>query len=103
MADGIHTLTASVTDQAQNAGTASRTVIVDNTPPDTQITGGPVDTVGEPSATFTFAGTDNLTAAAGLAFAWRLDGGALHVVRRGHQRDAVRARRGIPRVRGEGA
>jgi hypothetical protein len=76
VADGIHTLTATVMDQAQNAGTASRTVIVDNTPPDTQITGGPVDTVSEPSATFTFAGTDNLTAAAGLAFAWRLDEGA---------------------------
>ena len=76
VADGIHTLTATVMDQAQNAGTASRTVIVDNTPPDTQITGGPGGTVSEPSATFTFAGTDNLTAAAGLAFAWRLDGGA---------------------------
>ena len=75
VADGVHTLTATVIDQAQNAGTASRTVIVDNTPPDTQITGGPVETVGAPSATFTFAGTDNLTAAAGLAFAWRLDGG----------------------------
>lgn len=74
--DGIHTLTASVTDQAQNTATASRTVIVDNTPPDTQITGGPVDTVSEPSATFTFAGMDNLSPAAGLAFAWRLDGGA---------------------------
>jgi hypothetical protein len=74
--DGIHTLTASATDQTQNTATASRTVIVDNTPPDTQITGGPVDTVSEPSATFTFAGTDNLSPAAGLAFAWRLDGGA---------------------------
>jgi hypothetical protein len=75
VADGIHTLTASATDQARNAGTASRTVIVDNTPPETQITGGPGDTVGGPSATFTFAGTDNLSPGAGLAFAWRLDGG----------------------------
>jgi hypothetical protein len=74
--DGIHTLTASVADQAQNTATASRTVIVDNTPPDTQITGGPVDTVGGPSAAFTFAGTDNLSPPAGLTFAWRLDGGA---------------------------
>lgn len=74
--DGIHTLTASATDHAQNAGTAGRTVIVDNTPPETQITGGPVDMVSEPSVTFTFAGTDNLTPAAGLAFAWRLDGDA---------------------------
>ena len=75
VADGIHTLTATVVDQAQNAGTASRTVIVDNTPPETQITGGPVDAVSEPSAVFTFAGTDNLTTAVGLVFAWRLDGG----------------------------
>lgn len=73
--DGIHALTASATDQGQNAGTASRAVIVDNTPPDTQITGGPVDMVTEPSATFTFSGTDNLSPPAGLAFAWRLDGG----------------------------
>ena len=74
--DGIHTLTATVIDRSQSAGTASRTVIVDNTPPDTQIIGGPPATGGAPSAVFTFAGTDNLTAAAGLAFAWRLDGGA---------------------------
>ncbi len=76
VADGIHTLTATVIDRSQSAGTASRTVIVDNTPPDTQIIGGPPATGGAPSAVFTFAGTDNLTAAAGLAFAWRLDGGA---------------------------
>lgn len=72
--DGIHALTAAVTDQDQNAATASRTVIVDNTPPDTQIIGGPVDTVSGPSATFAFAGTDNLSSIA-LTFAWRLDGG----------------------------
>ena len=73
--DGIHTLTAAATDQTQNTATASRTVIVDNTPPDTQITGGPVDTFSGPSATFTFTGTDNLSSIAGLTFAWRLDGG----------------------------
>jgi hypothetical protein len=73
--DGIHTLTAAATDQTQNTATASRTVIVDNTPPDTQIIGGPVDTVSGPSATFSFTGTDNLSSTAGLTFAWRLDGG----------------------------
>lgn len=76
VADGTHTLTASATDQGQNAGMASRLVIVDNTPPDTQISGGPPDPVTTPSATFTFTGTDNLSPAAGLAFAWRLDEGA---------------------------
>jgi hypothetical protein len=74
--DGTHTLTASATDQGQNGGTASRSVIVDNTPPDTQISDGPPDPVTTPSATFTFTGTDNLSPAAGLVFAWRLDGGA---------------------------
>ena len=74
--DGVHTLTAAATDDRQNVATASRAVIVDNTPPDTQITGGPVDTISGPSATFTFAGTDNLSPQDGLVFAWRLDGDA---------------------------
>jgi hypothetical protein len=76
VADGIHTLTASVTDRAQNTGTASLTVIVDNTPPDTQITAGPADTITGSTATFTFTGADNVSPATALAFAWRLDGGA---------------------------
>ncbi len=73
VADGTHTLTAAATDQAQNAASATRTVLVDNTPPDTQITGGPDGPISGSGATFTFAGSDNLTPAAGLAFAWRLD------------------------------
>jgi len=72
--DGTHTLTAAATDRAQNTATATRTVLVDNTPPDTQITGGPDGPNSGSGATFTFAGTDNLTPAAGLVFAWRLDG-----------------------------
>ncbi len=74
VADGTHTLAAAATDQAQNTATATRTVLVDNTPPETQITGGPDGPISGSGATFTFAGTDNLTPAAGLAFAWRLDG-----------------------------
>lgn len=76
VADGVHTLTATATGPAQQAATASRTVIVDNTPPDTQITDGPAGTISATSATFSFAGVDNLSPATGLAFAWRLDGGA---------------------------
>ena len=76
VADGVHTLSATATDATQNVATASRTVIVDNTPPDTQITGGPDGPISGPGATFTFGGTDNLTPPAGLAFAWRLDAGA---------------------------
>ena len=52
----------------------SRSVIVDNTPPDTRITGGPSATMPD-AATFDFTGGDNLTPVASLAFAWRVDGG----------------------------
>ena len=75
VADGVHTLTATATTGTQQAGTASRTVIVDNTPPDTQITGGPSGTITSTGATFSFVGDDNLSPATGLAFAWSLDGG----------------------------
>jgi len=75
VADGAHTLTAAATDGAQNTATATRTVLVDNTPPDTQITGGPDGPITGSGATFTFAGTDNVTPPAGLTFAWRVDAG----------------------------
>ncbi len=46
----------------------------DNTPPDTEVTGGPGGTVSETTVTFTVAGSDNLTPPGNLQFAWRLDG-----------------------------
>ena len=76
VADGVQTLTVVATDEGQNTATATRTVIVDNTPPETQITGGPEGTFTGPAATFTFVGSDNLTPASSLEFAWRMDGGA---------------------------
>ncbi len=79
VADGIHALSATATDQAQNTTSATRAVVVDNTPPDTEITGGPDGPISEPAATFTFAGSDNLTPAPGLAYAWRVDGEAFTV------------------------
>jgi hypothetical protein len=72
--DGTQTLTATTTDRAGNSAALTRGVIVDNTPPATQITGGPDGAIGEATATFTFVGTDNLTPASSLVFAWRLDG-----------------------------
>ena len=75
-ADGVQTLTASATDQAQNAASATRTVIVDNTPPETTITGGPDGPVTGMGTTFSFGGIDNVTPAPGLVFAWRVDGAA---------------------------
>src|SRR4029079_18308357 len=38
---------------------------------------GPDGPVTGTSATFAFGGADNLTPATGLAFAWRVDGGAV--------------------------
>lgn len=74
--DGTHTITATATDRAGNSASAARSVIVDNTPPDTQITDGPAAQISTTTATFTFTGTDNLTPVANLQFAWLLDGGA---------------------------
>jgi hypothetical protein len=74
--DGVHTLSATAGDVSQNTATAARTVIVDNAPPETQITGGPDGPVTSATVTFTWSASDNLTPAAGLTFAWRLDGGA---------------------------
>jgi hypothetical protein len=76
VADGVQTVTVTATDRGQNAATATRTVIVDNTPPETQITGGPDGPITSQTAAFAFGGSDNLTPASSLAFAWRMDGGA---------------------------
>jgi RHS repeat-associated protein len=73
--DGTHTLAANATDAANNTGTATRFVIVDNTPPETTITDGPSGEISVSNATFSYSGSDNLTPAALLVFAWRLDGG----------------------------
>jgi hypothetical protein len=73
--DGAQTLTAIATDEAGNTAAATRAVIVDNTPPDTQITAGPSGPITDTSATFTVTGTDNLAPVARLQYAWRLDGG----------------------------
>src|SRR6266545_4863519 len=75
IADGAQMLTATATDQAGNIASAMRAVIVDNAPPDTQITAGPSDVIIDTSATFTVTGTDNLAPVAQLQYAWRLDGG----------------------------
>jgi len=76
MGDGAQALNATATDQAGNSAEATRAVIVDNTPPDTQILAGPSGTITDTSATFTVTGTDNLTPVARLQYAWRLDSGA---------------------------
>jgi RHS repeat-associated protein len=75
LTDGAHTITATATDAAGNAGSATRVAIVDNTPPETAIDSGPGGEIAAADATFTFSGTDNLAPVGGLTFAWRLGGG----------------------------
>jgi hypothetical protein len=76
LADGPHTLTATARDAAGNPTTQTRGVVVDNTPPNTRITDGPGGVLGGAVATFTLAGTDNLTDSGHLVFTWRIDDGA---------------------------
>jgi sugar lactone lactonase YvrE len=73
--DGTHTLAALAADRAGNLATVSRTVVADNTPPETEITTGPSGVITEPTATFDFTGSDNLTPTPALHFSWRLDEG----------------------------
>jgi sugar lactone lactonase YvrE len=75
VADGTHTVTATATDRAGNVTTVSRVVVVDNTPPDTEIVGSPAGPTTGPAVTFTVTGADNLSPGASLQFAWRLDDG----------------------------
>ncbi|PWU25603.1 MAG: hypothetical protein C5B48_00470, partial [Candidatus Rokuibacteriota bacterium] len=63
------------TQNGQSSTTCGQeTVVVDATPPDTTITSGPTGAIPAPgSATFTWSGTDDVTSAANLVFAFRLD------------------------------
>lgn len=72
---GSHTFQVQATDLDGNPDPtpASYSWIVDVTPPTPSITGGPAGTIGANSATFTWTGTDNITAGANLDYAYRLD------------------------------
>jgi RHS repeat-associated protein len=74
-ADGAHSLGATALDGAGNPASLTRVAVVDNTPPDTVLVGGPAGEHDGTAATFAFTGHDDLTPLAGLTFAWRLDGG----------------------------
>ena len=76
VADGAHVLSLRALDMAgHESPIVTRSIIVDNTAPDTLITSGPDGDVASGPATFTFAGSDAITAPADLVFAWRVDGG----------------------------
>ncbi len=72
---------SSVTDAAGNANAASTSsdntvnFFPDGIPPETILTSHPTNPSGNPTASFSFSGTDNITPAASLAFECRLDGG----------------------------
>ncbi len=76
VADGAHNFVATAADAAGNHASAPLVVLVDNTPPDTQIVTGPSGEILVGSATFTFSGSDNLTPVGSLVYAYQLDGGA---------------------------
>ncbi len=53
-------------------------VIIDTTPPDTTITGGPAEgaTICQNATAFDLSGSDDITITPNLKYQWRLDGGA---------------------------
>ena len=59
---------------ADNSVSATFTANPDTTPPGTEITSGPPKSTRKTKATLKFAGTDNVTAPAGLEFECKLDG-----------------------------
>ena len=76
LANGTYTLYVKARDLAGNEdptpATRSFTVNVDRIAPETTITTGPTGTIAVNSATFTWTGTDNVTAVGNLTFAYRL-------------------------------
>jgi len=76
VADGTHTVSAAATDVAGNvSAVVARSIIVDNTPPETIITSGPDGETTDTAVSFSFTGVDAITPAADLTYAWRMDGG----------------------------
>src|SRR6267378_6777741 len=75
--DGAQTLSVKATDLVGNESPGvTRSVVVDNTAPETALITGPEGDSAVTLATFTFSGSDAITAPADLTFSWRLDGGA---------------------------
>ena len=74
---GEHTLQVRATDRAGNTDPtpASYSWVVDTVAPETSIGDRPADPTNSRSASLSFAGEDDRTAAAGLRFECRLDGG----------------------------
>jgi hypothetical protein len=80
LGDGLYTFSVTAIDTVGNADPSPASVmwVVDTVAPDTSITAGLADnsTTTTTMATFTFTGTDNITAAPDLTFECSLDGAA---------------------------
>ena len=78
LADGSHRFDVRAIDQAGNvdASPASYSWVVDTVAPETSIGQRPVDPSNSRAASFAFSGSDDRTAASGLLFECRLDGGS---------------------------
>ena len=74
-ADGAREIVVLAGDRAGNTSAARRTVLVDNTAPETTIVSEPSGDVAVTMVSVIVAGTDALTPASQLEFAWRLDEG----------------------------
>ena len=79
--NGTYTFFVRTKDQAGNVDSvpASRSFTVnvtvpDSTEPDTEITGGPTETVTDNDVTFTYTGTDNESPTENLTYSYRLEG-----------------------------
>ena len=73
--EGPHTLHVTASDRAGNNTTRSTSIVVDRTPPETLIVGGPAEQITARTATFTVSGTDDWSDTPDLDYAWRLDEG----------------------------
>ncbi len=75
LAAGSHTFQVQATDQAGNSDPtpASYSWTTDTIAADTNITSGPTGTITVNSATFNWTGSDNVTPAVNLVYAYRLD------------------------------
>jgi len=72
--DGARVVNVWYKDKIGNVSdTASASIIIDQSPPETTITGGPTGTITTRSVTFMWTGADTLTPTAGLVYAWYLE------------------------------
>jgi parallel beta-helix repeat protein len=79
LAVGSHTFRVKASDEAGNTDDTPATytwTVLDSTAPDTEITNGPPASTISTTATFTFTGSDDVTAAGALTFQCSLDGAA---------------------------